>query len=224
MRRSPGPRIAICFHHLGPYHRARLRAANARRPLVAIEFCAVDGTYGWEPVTESAGFEKVTLFEDADILTKKRSTIRRKVAQVLAQLDPSVVVVPGWSHPAALAVLEWSSTRRRPAVLMSDSTAYDERRRWWREAVKRRVVAVGSAALAAGAPQCAYLHALGLHGAAVFPGYDAVDNVHFAEGVARVRSIAEGGARPTEAAGALLSRFQPLRHEEEPDSAARRLR
>ena len=57
------------------------------------------------------------------------------------RLDPAVVVVPGWSHPAALAMLAWCSSRRRPAVLMSASTAHDERRRWWREAIKRRIVA-----------------------------------------------------------------------------------
>jgi glycosyltransferase involved in cell wall biosynthesis len=191
MSRSSRSRIAVCFHHLGPYHRARLRAASARVPLVAVEFCSVDGAHGWERVTESAGFDKVTLFDGAGVLTKKRTTIRRRMAEVLAELDPSVVVVPGWSHPAALAMLEWSSSRRRPAVLMSDSTAYDERRRWWREAVKRRVIAFGSAALAAGAPQSAYLRALGLRSDAVFTGYDAVDNDYFAERAARVRDTAE---------------------------------
>jgi glycosyltransferase involved in cell wall biosynthesis len=74
---------------------------------------------------------------------------------------------------------------------MSESTAYDERRRWWREAVKRRVVAVGSAALAGGAPQSAYLHALGLRADAVFTGYDAVDNAYFAEQAVRVRDSAD---------------------------------
>jgi glycosyltransferase involved in cell wall biosynthesis len=194
MNRYPGRRIAICFHHLGPYHRARLRAANARERLVAIEFRSVDDTHGqWQP-REPAGFEKVTLFDHADLRAINRSAIGRRLAEVLAQVDPEVVVVPGWSHPAALAALAWCSSRRRPAVLMSASTVHDERRRWWREAVKRRVVAAGSAALAGGAPQCAYLHALGIRDDAIFAGYDAVDNAHFAEGAARVRTMA-GAAR-----------------------------
>jgi glycosyltransferase involved in cell wall biosynthesis len=113
------------------------------------------------------------------------------MAQVLAQLDQSVVVVPGWSDPAALAALEWSSSRRRPAVLMSDSTAHDRRRRWWREALKRRIVAVGSAALAAGAPQIAYLRALGMPNEVIFPGYDAVDNAYFGNGATMTRAEAE---------------------------------
>jgi 1,2-diacylglycerol 3-alpha-glucosyltransferase len=189
MRRSE-LRIAVCFHHLGPYHRARLRAANAHAPLVAIEFSSVDDTHGQKRVPEAPGFDKVTLFDDVDVHTQKRPAIRRRVAQVLTQLHPSVVVVPGWSHPAALAALEWSSSRHRPAVLMSASTACDERRRWWREALKRRIVAGGSAALAGGAPQCAYLHALGLRTDAVFTGYDTVDNAYFAEQAARGRDMA----------------------------------
>jgi 1,2-diacylglycerol 3-alpha-glucosyltransferase len=194
MSRASRPRIAVCLHHLGPYHRARLRAANARARLVAIEVRSVDDVHGQGQPREPAGFEKVTLFDHADLRTINRSAIGRRLAEVLAQVDPEVVVVPGWSHPAALAALAWSSNRRRPAVLMSASTAYDERRRWWREAVKRRVVAAGSAALAGGAPQCAYLHALGIRGDAIFAGYDAVDNAHFAEGAARVRTTA-GAAR-----------------------------
>ena len=191
MTRSSAPPIAVCFHRLGPYHHARLRAANARRPLVAVEFCSVDATYAWAQVREPTDFDKVTLFDGADVDTRPRPAIRRRVAEVLARLDPSVVVVPGWSHPAALAALEWSSSRRRPAVLMSESTAHDERRRWWREAVKRRIVAVGSAALAAGAPQSAYLRALGLRSDAVFSGYDAVDNAYFADRAAQARDRAE---------------------------------
>jgi 1,2-diacylglycerol 3-alpha-glucosyltransferase len=191
MTLSPAPPIAVCFHRLGPYHHARLRAANARRPLVAVEFSSVDQTYAWAQVREPTDFDKVTLFDDTDVDTRTRSAIRQRMAAALARLDPSVIVVPGWSHPAALAALEWSASRRRPAVLMSDSTAHDERRRWWREAVKRRVVAIGSAALAAGAPQSAYLHALGLRDDAVFSGYDAVDNAYFADRAARARDRAE---------------------------------
>jgi glycosyltransferase involved in cell wall biosynthesis len=57
--------------------------------------------------------------------------------------------------------------------------------------LKRRVVALGSAALAAGARQCAYLHALGLAEDAVFTGYDAVDNAYFAKRATQVRKMAE---------------------------------
>jgi glycosyltransferase involved in cell wall biosynthesis len=57
--------------------------------------------------------------------------------------------------------------------------------------LKRRIVALGSAALAGGSAQCAYLHALGLREDAVFTGYDAVDNAYFADGAAQVREAAE---------------------------------
>jgi 1,2-diacylglycerol 3-alpha-glucosyltransferase len=191
MSRSSERRIAVCFCHLGPYHRARLRAASARAPLVAIEVCSVDQTHRQKRGPDPAAFDKVTLFDDADVNTRRHPAIRRRVAEGLAQLDPTVVVVPGWSHPAALAMLEWSSSRRRPAVLMSASTAHDARRRWWREAIKRRIVAIGSAGLAGGASQSAYLRALGMAEGTIFQGYDAVDNTYFAEQATRVRDMAE---------------------------------
>jgi glycosyltransferase involved in cell wall biosynthesis len=193
----PSPqRIVVCWYHLGPYHRARLRAANARQPLVGLEFCSVDDAHGQARATEPLGFDKVTLFDDPVVQRAQRPSLRRRLAQVLAQLDPAVVFVPGWSHPGSLAVLEWCSRRRRPAVLMTATTAHDERRRWWREAVKRRIVAAGGAALAGGAPQSAYIQALGIRADAIFDGYDVVDNQHFTRGALLARrSAAQWRAR-----------------------------
>ena len=191
MSRSSGPRIAVCFHHLAPYHHARLRAAGERARLVAFEVCSVDQTHGQKRSPDSAGFDKVTLIDDAEICANGRPAVSKRMAEALTQFDPAVVAIPGWSHPAALAALLWCLRRQRPAVLMSESTAFDQRRRWWREALKRRIVAAASAALAGGAPQGAYLRALGLRGDAVFLGYDAVDNDYFAEQSARVRKLAD---------------------------------
>src|SRR5688572_18971162 len=169
-------RLVMLFHRLGPYHVARCAATGSCSALTVIELSAVDATYAWSRVNGAPNFTRVTLFEDEDVDCKGRSEVASQVHSALDAADPEVVAIPGWSHPAALAALQWSSRRCRPAVLMSDSTEDDERRRWWREAVKRRIVALGSAALAAGTPQCAYLSALGLAEDAVFTGYDVVDN------------------------------------------------
>jgi glycosyltransferase involved in cell wall biosynthesis len=117
-----------------------------------------------------------------------RSRLAGCIHDKLHRLSPDVVCVNGWADTTALAGITWALGAGSRVVLMSESTAYDERRRRWREAVKRRLVAVGDAALVGGAPQSAYIRTLGLRDDAVFTGYDAVDNAHFAEQAARVRS------------------------------------
>jgi glycosyltransferase involved in cell wall biosynthesis len=182
--------LAILFHRLGPYHHARLQAAGLRCSLTSVELSAVDGTYQWANVAGARGFKRITLFEHSDADAAARREIGRRVHDALSRADPAVVAIPGWSHPAALAALLWCLRRRRPAVMMSDSTAADTIRRRYREAVKRLVVRLCNAALVAGTPQFAYIRSLGLAAGRVFCGYDIVDNVHFALGAQSVRADA----------------------------------
>jgi glycosyltransferase involved in cell wall biosynthesis len=184
---SARPRLAVLFHRLGPYHLARLAAAGARCDLTAIELSAVDRTYAWSPVAGTPSFARVTLFADEDIDLKPPALVRRTVRDSLAAADPDAVVIPGWSHPGALAALLWCVRNARPAVLMSESAMGDETRRRGREAIKRLVVRLFRSALVGGVPHRAYACALGLAPEVVFDGYDVVDNDHFDRGARQAR-------------------------------------
>jgi glycosyltransferase involved in cell wall biosynthesis len=180
-------RLAIVFHRLGPYHLARCVAVGSRCELTVIELSALDDTYAWSRVDGAPNFARVTLFGDEDVDRQRRSEIGRRVHAALAAADPAVVAIPGWSHPGALSALFWCLRARRPAVLMSDSALHDDVRRPAREAAKRCVVRLFGSALVGGVPHAAYACALGLPPAAVFDGYDVVDNAHFARGARRAR-------------------------------------
>ena len=67
MSRASGPRIAVCFHRLGPYHHARLRAVAARpgADVWAMEFSASGGAYQWDYLPGADRFQRVTLFTHA---------------------------------------------------------------------------------------------------------------------------------------------------------------
>jgi glycosyltransferase involved in cell wall biosynthesis len=182
--------LAVLFHRLGPYHHARLQAAGLRCSLTSVELSLVDGTYRWANVDGARGFRRVTLFQHADADAVAPREVSRRVRDALTRADPAVVAIPGWSHPAALAALLWCLRRRRPAVMMSDSTAADATRRWHREAIKRLVLRLCNAALVAGVPQFEYVRSLGFGDGRVFCGYDTVDNLHFARGAQRVRADA----------------------------------
>jgi glycosyltransferase involved in cell wall biosynthesis len=189
------PTVAVCFRRLGPYHHARLRAAGARCRVFAIEFSGQDELYAWTKVEGAEGFEKLTLFDDADVNKKPGSEIRRRVRAALTRVAPDVVLVPGWSQRGALAAAEWSLEATRPVVMMSESTLRDADRSQHREAIKRRIVGICRAALVGGGPQREYVCRLGQPGERIFDGYDVVDNRHFAAGAESVRADAPGWRR-----------------------------
>jgi glycosyltransferase involved in cell wall biosynthesis len=93
----------------------------------------------------------------------------------------------------ALLAIEWCVRTGIPFAIMSESTREDATRSPAREHAKRRIVGLASAALVGGKPQADYLAELGLPRERIFPGYDAVDNSHFARGAGAARAA---GAAP----------------------------
>lgn len=184
---------AVIFDRFGPYHLARLEAAARLRPILALEVCGESREYAWDPVEavgDGENFRRLTLFPGRDHAQISPSECARGLTAVLDHNEPGAVAVPGWASPAALAALGWGARRGRPVVVMSESTAHDEPRRAWKEAVKRRVLRQCGAGLAGGGPQRDYLVALGLPADRVFTGYDAVDNAHFERGADAARAEA----------------------------------
>jgi 1,2-diacylglycerol 3-alpha-glucosyltransferase len=188
--------IAILFDRLGPYHWARLQAAARLFRVVAVETCALTAEYEWERIEEPREFDRVTLFDDiSDDRRPKSALLRQKMTNALREADPAVAMIPGWATPASLIALEWCLQNQRPAVVMSESNAFDEKRYAFAESTKRIVVSLFSAGLAGGQLQMEYLIALGLPRNRVFTGYDVVDNDYFRQKAEEVRSQASEARR-----------------------------
>jgi glycosyltransferase involved in cell wall biosynthesis len=117
-----------------------------------------------------------------------RRELQRKLRRALDEIKPQVVAVPGWSFADALGALSWCIETNTPTVVMSESTAWDERRAGWKEWIKGRLVRLNSAGLAGGTPHADYLAQLGLPRDRIFKGYDIVDNDYFAAKTAEARS------------------------------------
>ncbi len=180
--------VGILFHRLGPYHHARLNAAGRHLAVTGIELSAVDDTYAWAGVTGADHFQRMTLFHRRDVVHEPAAEISRRVHAALNQAQPQAVAVPGWANRGALAALLWCVRTGVPMILMSESSRHDERRRWWKEAVKRRVVRLFQAGLVGGRFHRDYLTELGLERERIGLGYDVVDNEHFRRGAARARA------------------------------------
>lgn len=181
------PTVAIIFERLGPYHVARLKAVAQLFPVHVIEVVQRDDTYAWSEI-EELPIPRTTLFGSAT--RPHGQQLRRVMAQSLDRIRADAVAVPGWSADYAVAALAWCADKGVPAVLMSDSTAYDAPRVAWKEAVKRRLVNLCQAALVAGKRHIDYVRALGMVRGRIHVGYDVVDNEHFMHGARVARENA----------------------------------
>jgi 1,2-diacylglycerol 3-alpha-glucosyltransferase len=184
-------RVAILFDRLGPYHWARLQSAARLFRVVAVETRAITPEYEWERIEEPRAFDRVTLFDEvSNGRGQKVALLQKKMIKALHEADPAVAMIPGWGTPASLIALEWCLQNQRPAVVMSESNAFDEKRYALAESIKRIVVSLFSAGLAGGQLQMEYLIALGLPRNRVFTGYDVVDNEYFRRNADELRSQA----------------------------------
>ena len=180
-------RVAVLFWRLGLYHHARLNATGQLMPVWGLEACAEDYTYAWDKVEGACGFTRVTLTDRDSDHQQWKQELRCKIRIALNEIKPQVVVIPGWISPDALSALEWCADTNTPAVVMSESTVWDESRVFWKEWMKGRLVKMCAAGLAGGTPHGDYLVQLGMEKGRIFLGYDIVDNDHFANGAQESR-------------------------------------
>lgn len=73
-------------------------------------------------------------------------------------------------------------------LVMSESSRQNKPRTWWKEAIKRRIVGLYSAALVGGQRHVEYLVELGMPQERIFTGYDVVDNDYFGQRTAEIRN------------------------------------
>lgn len=175
------PRTTVLFDNLGPYHVARLASASKVLPVHAVEFSGRSADYAWE-APDAAGIRRSTVHPDGPAHQLSTGGFRKRLRQLLVESQPDVVAIPGWSGRGAFVAMEWALEQRIPYFLMSESTALDEPRIAWKEAVKSRFVAGAAAALVGGSPHADYLSSLGMPPSRIFTGYDVVDNDAFRKG------------------------------------------
>ena len=181
-------RLAILCHRIGPYHFARVRAAAKKFPTTVIEAFQSDDTYAWDLVDGAEGFTRVTLFKKSPATP---SALLQGLQKGLDDCRPAAVAIPGWADMVAFGALQWCGARAVPAIMMSETTQWDESRRVWKEWVKRRLVRMCAAGLVGGRPHAEYLEHLGVPRRNIFQGYDAVDNDYFVRESAAARKQAQ---------------------------------
>jgi len=181
------PAIAIVFHHIGPYHDARLNAAADGLSVIGIEWSA-KGYDAWGAADIPVRYHKVSLFSEATDGHPGKAELRQAFCWALEQAKPDVVAVNGWNNFGSLAAANCCVARGIPMVVMSESAREDELRTWWKEMLKRRIVDLYSTALVGGQRHIDYLVELGMPRERIFTGYDVVDNHYFARRTEEIRN------------------------------------
>ncbi len=181
------PAVAVVFHHIGPYHHARLNAAADRLSVIGIEWSA-KAYDAWGAAGDPARYQKVSLFSEATDHYPRKTELRRAFWWALEQANPDVVAVNGWNNFGSLVAANCCVRRGIPMVVMCESGRQDEPRTWWKEMIKRRIVALYSTALIGGQRHVEYLVELGMPGERIFTGYDVVDNDWFARRAIEIRN------------------------------------
>src|SRR6266704_1865082 len=184
---EPKPAVAVVFHHIGPYHHARLNAAADRLSVTGIEWSA-KGYDAWGAAATRVRYHKISLFSEAANRYPGNRERREAFRWTLEQAKPEVVAVNGWNNFGSLIAADCCMRRGIPMVVLSESSRQDEPRIWWKESIKRRIVGLYSAALVGGQRHVEYLVELGMPRERVFTGYDVVDNAYFRQKAEEVRS------------------------------------
>jgi glycosyltransferase involved in cell wall biosynthesis len=185
MERNPA--VAVVFHHIGPYHHARLNAAADTLSVTGIEWSA-KANDAWGAGDTPAHYHKVSLFSEATDHYPEKADLRRGFWWALEQAKPDVVALNGWNNFGSLIAANCCVRRGIPTVVMSESARQDEPRTWWKEMIKRRFVGLYSAALVGGQRHVDYLVELGMQRERIFTGYDVVDNDYFARRTEEIRN------------------------------------
>ncbi|MGJ3247556.1 MAG: glycosyltransferase family 4 protein [Elainellaceae cyanobacterium] len=179
-------KVAIIFHHIGPYHHARLSAAEHDLRVLGLEWFA-KGSYPWGTASGHCIYEKVSLFDRPNEQFYRPKVLESHLVNALQTHNPDVLVVNGWNDFGSLTSLSVGRKMRIPLVVMSESTRHDMQRNSLKEYLKRRILKLCSSTLVGGHSHKEYLMQLGVSEENIFLGYDAVDNTYFTQGAAQFR-------------------------------------
>lgn len=180
-------KVLVLFQNYGPYHLARLSAFKEHCfsygiEVIGLEFSRSHSTYPWETKVGYCRDYLKTLVLDRSLEKVSNLEIITRLILSLNTLNPDVIAIAGYVHPAMLAALCWSKIKRKPSILMSVSKEDDAPRPLVKEYLKRLILNNFNASLVGGKPQKRYLVKLGKAPESIFTGYNVVGNDDFHPG------------------------------------------
>ena len=147
---------------MGPYHYFRLDCANEYLDATALEFSSMDHTNLWS-TDNSDKTNVVTLFSEEPITKVPSLHIKKKLFEVLDNLNPEIVILSGWDAIPSLYALLWALKNNTPTVVISESQEFDFKRSRIKELGKKLILKLIDSAFVGGVNQSDYLIKLGFN-------------------------------------------------------------
>ena len=187
-------RVAVIWIDWYAYHVARFRGLNAAPSLagkvVGLELVGGVGVHAGLKFREDLPPELAiqTLQPQSSWAQANKVELARALWNRISELQPELVLVPGYYTLPAIAAALWAKFHRATSVLMTESTAYDHPRVGWKEWAKGLLLrGLFDWAVAGGKEHLAYLEQLGFPADRTAQFYDVVDNELFAQGTDALR-------------------------------------
>lgn len=182
------PTVGLLWAQFSAYHVDRCEAVARRMAdkarVVTFEVSTTSTTYAWEPSSDIAGAEKITLFPGEAFEKISRMRRFRKLFGALRKCD-MVFFGVSYNEPDVIA-LSWLLRLWGVKVFMMTASKFDDfPRAVWFEALKALILSSYRGAIVGGRRQADYLRFFGFRKRVVLPGYNSV-------GLDRVR--AQGGS------------------------------
>ncbi len=177
------------------YHVARFvglqSAFGTSGEIVGIEMVGGVGVHDGLKFRESlpAELPVETLFPNSNWKDVDKVALSRAVWNKLTELDPEVVLVPGYYTLPAITAAVWARKHKRVSVLMTESTEQDHARSFWKEKLKSVLIRkLFGWAVTGGAAHVRYLQALKFPAERISSFYNVVGNGTLRDGVNAMRS------------------------------------
>jgi glycosyltransferase involved in cell wall biosynthesis len=182
------------------YHVARFRGLESAMPdqVMGIELVGGVGVHTGLKFREElpADLPVVTLMPNVSWRDASKLELARMVWNKLSEIDPDVVLVPGYYTVPGIAIALWARVHGAQSVLMTESCSFDHARTGWKERVKSLGMRLlFNWAVAGGRAHVEYLHQLGFPADRIVGFYDVVDNQMFREGTSALRAMDEVSMR-----------------------------
>ena len=156
--------VAVIWIDWYPYHVARFiglqSACEFAGKVIGIELVGGIGVHAGLKFREELpdDLPVLTLMPDADWQRAGQLRLSLKLWKTLSEVNPQIVLVPGYYTLPAIAAALWAKLHRRQSVLMTESTASDHVRVWWKEKLKALLIhALFDWAIAGGTAHRRYL-------------------------------------------------------------------
>jgi 1,2-diacylglycerol 3-alpha-glucosyltransferase len=184
-------KISAVFINFGLYHVARLNAAHEACKQRGWDFLAIQITndvleHDWGDASAKLTSPWINVIPSNGSRQDMSKIVFSEIAgqklfDTLETVRPNAILIPGWSFSVARAALRWCERNNAMAILMSESNEFDEKRVWWKEWCKRRIVKQFDSAMVGGSSHKSYLVKLGFPKDRITTGYDVIDNEYFAK-------------------------------------------